>query len=80
MGRMPVDAAAWDRRYAASEGVWGAEPNVWVAQELNGLAPGRALDLGAGEGRHAVWLAERGWPGPHAAGPGGSTPHGVDTP
>lgn len=61
MGRTPADAAAWDRRYAASEGVWGAEPNVWVAQELNGLAPGRALDLGAGEGRHAVWLAERGW-------------------
>jgi ubiquinone/menaquinone biosynthesis C-methylase UbiE len=25
------------------------------------LPPGRALDLAAGEGRNAVWLAERGW-------------------
>jgi SAM-dependent methyltransferase len=41
--------------------MWPAEPNVWVAQELAGLAPGRALDLGAGEGRHALWLARTGW-------------------
>jgi SAM-dependent methyltransferase len=25
------------------------------------MAPGRALDLACGEGRHAVWLAELGW-------------------
>lgn len=56
-----MDAAGWDRRYSDPAGVWGAEPNMWVAAELNGRAPGRALDLGAGEGRHAVWLAGRGW-------------------
>ncbi len=28
---------------------------------LDDLAPGRALDLGCGNGRHALWLAERGW-------------------
>ena len=26
-----------------------------------GLTPGRALDIGAGEGADAIWLAERGW-------------------
>ncbi|XAS65484.1 class I SAM-dependent methyltransferase [Micrococcaceae bacterium Sec5.8] len=56
-----VDAAGWDRRYSESDRVWGSEPNIWVANELKGLAPGRALDLGAGEGRHAIWLAECGW-------------------
>jgi SAM-dependent methyltransferase len=29
--------------------------------ELEGLAPGKALDLACGSGRHALWLAERGW-------------------
>jgi SAM-dependent methyltransferase len=28
---------------------------------LEGLTPGTALDLAAGSGRHAIWLAERGW-------------------
>jgi SAM-dependent methyltransferase len=56
-----VDAHAWDERYAASDLVWSAEPNVFVAAELGDLAPGRALDLAAGEGRNAIWLARRGW-------------------
>jgi SAM-dependent methyltransferase len=56
-----VDAADWDARYAAAELEWGAEPNRWVAASLADLPPGRALDLGAGEGRNALWLARRGW-------------------
>lgn len=55
-----MDANAWDERYGASERVWPAEPNRWVVRETSGLAPGRALDLAAGEGRNALWLAERG--------------------
>jgi SAM-dependent methyltransferase len=56
-----VDAAGWDGRYRAEELVWSAEPNVFVAEELADLPPGRALDLAAGEGRNALWLAGRGW-------------------
>jgi SAM-dependent methyltransferase len=56
-----VDARDWDERYAASELVWSAEPNQFVASELGNLTPGRALDLAAGEGRNAIWLARRGW-------------------
>jgi SAM-dependent methyltransferase len=51
----------WDRRYCGTELVWTAQPNRFVVQQLQGLPPGRALDLGSGEGRNAVWLAERGW-------------------
>jgi SAM-dependent methyltransferase len=51
----------WDRRYSGTELLWTAEPNRFVVAALQELLPGRALDLGAGEGRNAVWLAERGW-------------------
>lgn len=51
----------WDRRYAGSELVWTAEANRFLVAEAERLAPGRALDVACGEGRNAVWLAERGW-------------------
>jgi SAM-dependent methyltransferase len=56
----PADATAWNRWYAETDYGW-APASSSVRSELNGLAPGRALDLGAGDGRHAVWLAGRGW-------------------
>src|ERR1700759_3663673 len=56
-----MDQAAWDERYAGPELVWGSGPNCFVAEELAALAPGRAIDLGTGEGRNAIWLAERGF-------------------
>lgn len=56
-----MSSAEWDRRHGVSELVWTAEPNRFVAAELADLVPGRALDLGCGEGRNAVWLAEQGW-------------------
>ena len=56
-----MDAEAWDQRYAASELVWSREPNQFVAAELADLSPGTAVDLAAGEGRNAIWLASRGW-------------------
>lgn len=56
-----MDARAWDERYAADGLVWSAGPNVFVEGECRELEPGRALDLGAGEGRNAIWLARHGW-------------------
>ncbi len=56
-----MDADAWDERYAAADLVWSATPNQFVASELAPLRPGWALDLAAGEGRNALWLAEHGW-------------------
>jgi SAM-dependent methyltransferase len=56
-----MERADWDRRYRRTELVWTAQPNRFVVEELRELPPGRALDLGSGEGRNAVWLAERGW-------------------
>jgi 2-polyprenyl-3-methyl-5-hydroxy-6-metoxy-1,4-benzoquinol methylase len=51
----------WNARYAQKELLWTAEPNRLLAAEVASLEPGRALDVACGEGRNAVWLAERGW-------------------
>lgn len=51
----------WDRRYQGSELLWSATPNRFLVEQVTGLPAGRALDVGTGEGRNAVWLAERRW-------------------
>lgn len=56
-----MDAADWDARYAATDLVWSATPNRWVAEIVGAMPAGRALDVAAGEGRNAIWLAEQGW-------------------
>ncbi|MET0424410.1 MAG: class I SAM-dependent methyltransferase [Actinoplanes sp.] len=52
---------AWDARYLEENRIWSGNPNVALVGEVAGLTPGRALDLGCGEGADAVWLARQGW-------------------
>jgi SAM-dependent methyltransferase len=56
-----MDSLAWDERYSGRDLVWSGTPNVFVAEIAGALEPGVALDVAAGEGRNAVWLAEQGW-------------------
>lgn len=56
-----MDATDWDHRYEQTDLMWSQGPNQWIEQVTADLAPGTALDLAAGEGRNAIWLAERGW-------------------
>lgn len=51
----------WDDRYRESDRMWSGNANAVLVREVQGLAPGRALDLGCGEGADAVWLARQGW-------------------
>jgi len=51
----------WNERYAGSDRIWSGQPNQALVTEVSGLPPGRALDVGCGEGADAVWLAQRGW-------------------
>ena len=51
----------WDDRYAGHRHVWSGRPNPYLVTEVTGLAPGRAIDVGCGEGADAIWLARQGW-------------------
>ena len=56
-----MDRAAWNERYRDQDLLWTAVPNRFLVAVGARLAPGRALDLAAGEGRNAIWLAQQGW-------------------
>lgn len=49
----------WDTRY--TESGWSEVPDVSLVSLASSLTPGRALDLGCGTGRNALWLARAGW-------------------
>jgi thioredoxin reductase/SAM-dependent methyltransferase len=55
------EEADWDHRYGGDTHTWSGNPNGTLVHEVTELTPGRVLDVGAGEGGDAVWLAERGW-------------------
>jgi SAM-dependent methyltransferase len=57
-----AQSAEWDARYSEHDGAkWSGRPNGRLVAEVADLPPGRALDVGCGEGADAIWLARRGW-------------------
>jgi SAM-dependent methyltransferase len=60
-GFMNETQAHWEEHYGARDRIWSGRVNVQFASVVADLPPGRALDLGCGEGADAVWLAEHGW-------------------
>jgi SAM-dependent methyltransferase len=51
----------WDERYSHPGHVWSGRPNAQLVAHVQDLAPGRAIDVGCGEGGDAIWLAHQGW-------------------
>jgi len=56
-----AELTEWDRRYAARSRLFHVEPDNALVELAGPLTPGAAVDLGAGEGRNSLWLAEHGW-------------------
>jgi SAM-dependent methyltransferase len=57
----PDAKATWEEHYGERDRVWSGRVNVRLADVASTVKPGRALDLGCGEGGDACWLAEHGW-------------------
>jgi SAM-dependent methyltransferase len=56
----PKTREGWDARYDQEEFVFGTAPNDFLAETADRIPPGPVLCLAEGEGRNAVFLAERG--------------------
>jgi len=54
-------AEYWDRAYSDPSLVFNTAPNAFLTEVVKGLQPGRALDVGMGQGRNSVYLAKVGW-------------------
>ncbi len=55
------DPGRWDRVYSDPVPIFSTAPNAFMAEVVKGLKPGRALDIGMGQGRNSVYLARLGW-------------------
>ncbi len=58
---MKKNQKRWDERFGRKEFALGKEPNSFLKKHIRLLAEGKALDIAAGEGRNAVFLAQNGF-------------------
>jgi 2-polyprenyl-3-methyl-5-hydroxy-6-metoxy-1,4-benzoquinol methylase len=51
----------WDKVFAGTDPIFIQTPSAIVMSAIEGRKPGRALDIGMGQGRNSVYLAAQGW-------------------
>jgi SAM-dependent methyltransferase len=51
----------WNRILTSAKPAFNTKPNDFLVEMVSGRKPGRALDVGMGQGRNAIWLAQQGW-------------------
>lgn len=51
----------WENHYTEHRDRFAGNPNRLALDHLEDLEPGRALEIGCGQGADAIWLAQRGW-------------------
>lgn len=60
-GGESFEVEMWNRVLTSDEPRFNTEPNAFLVRMIQGREPGRALDVGMGQGRNAIWLAREGW-------------------
>lgn len=56
-----AEVERWNRILTAPNAAFNKAPNAFLAEMVKGLRPGRALDVGMGQGRNTIFLAQQGW-------------------
>ena len=51
----------WNKILTAAKPMFNTEPNAFLVAMTKGLKPGRSLDVGMGQGRNTIYLAQHGW-------------------
>jgi SAM-dependent methyltransferase len=57
----PDQQKIWDDVYSSADPIYNRYPNRFLAEIGEKAKPGRALDIGIGQGRNAIYLASLGW-------------------
>jgi SAM-dependent methyltransferase len=56
-----AEVERWNRILTAEKPTFNTHPNEFLVEMAKGRKPGTALDVGMGQGRNAIWLAQQGW-------------------
>ena len=56
-----LEVERWNRVLTSASPRFNTQPNAFVVQMTQGRTPGKALDVGMGQGRNAIYLARQGW-------------------
>lgn len=56
-----AEVALWNRVLTSPKPRFNTAPNAFLVDMTRALKPGRALDVGMGQGRNTIYLAQQGW-------------------
>lgn len=56
-----AEVERWNRILTAPKPAFNTAPNAFLVTMTKGVKPGRSLDVGMGQGRNTIYLAQQGW-------------------
>ena len=56
-----LEVERWNQILTSPKPAFNTQPNAFLVRMVQGRKPGRALDVGMGQGRNAIFLAAQGW-------------------